>query len=239
MALPKLSHAQYSHHLVGLGKTIKYRPFTNAEQKALLVAKNAKGEAGENELILNAVTQIVENCTLGKVKVDQLSTFDIEDLFMRIRAKSVGEIVTVQYRYDYQEDGKKLSNFIDVNINIDDIKVEQNPDHVKKIQLDDNIGIVMKYPTFDLLKTMENSGDDQELAMLCIDYIYDNEEIYPTESVSRAELEAFYDDIDTKGLLAIQKFFQTMPKLRHTVEVEVLPGKTETVVFEGLNSFFT
>lgn len=236
MALPKISHTLYTHKLVGLGKEIKFRPFTNQEQKTLLLAKDAKGTADEKEAVVNAIEQIVSNCTLGKVDGSSLSTFDIEDLFMRIRAKSVGEVINVQYRYDYRDaEDRPHSRFIKASINVDDIKVEVNPEHNKVIMVSDKIGITMRYPTFKMLKDIKTEDD---LPLECIDTIFDENEIHDRNSVSREELEAFYADIDTAGSLKIKKFFDTMPSLQHTIELDVGDGKMETVTFKGLNDFF-
>lgn len=237
MALPKIQHTLYTHKLVGLGKEVKFRPFTNQEQKTLLLAKNAKGSDGEKDAIVNAVEQIISNCTLGKVDAASLSTFDIEDLFLRIRAKSVGEVITVKYRYDYKdEEDRPKSRFIEAVINVDDIKVQVNPEHTKVIQITDDVGMTMRYPTFKMLKDIATEDD---LPVLCIDTIFDKEEIHDRNSVTHQELEAFYDDIDTVGLLKIKKFFDTMPSLQHTVELDMGDGKKEEVTFKGLNDFFT
>lgn len=237
MALPKITHTLYEHFLVGLNKKIMFRPFTNAEQKVLLLAKEAKGSDDERKIVLNAVRQIVDACTVGKLDASEIATFDLEDLFMRIRAKSVGEILTARYRYDYEdEEGKPKSKFLDVVINIDDIKVKTNPEHNKKIMITDTIGIMMKYPNFGM---MEYTNTSEELAVACIDYIFDENEIYPASSESKEDMMKFYDDIDTTGLIKIKDFFETMPKLSHSVEIEVEAGKKETISFEGLEDFFT
>lgn len=236
MALPKIQHTLYSHTLVGLGKEIKFRPFTNQEQKTLLLAKDAKGTPGEKALVVNAIEQIISNCTLGKVDGSSLSTFDIEDLFLRIRAKSVGEVINVQYRYDFRDaEDRPQSRFIKTAINVDDIKVKVNPDHKKTIMITDKVGITMRYPTFKMMETI-NSDDD--LPMACIDTIFDQDEVHDRNSVSAEELEAFFDDIDTKGLLKIKDFFDTMPSLQHTIELDMGDGTKQEVTFKGLNDFF-
>jgi hypothetical protein len=236
MALPKIQHTLYSHTLVGLGKQIKFRPFTNQEQKTLLLAKDAKGTADEKEAVVNAIEQIVGNCTLGKIDGSSLSTFDIEDLFLRIRAKSVGEVINVQYRYDFRDaEDRPQSRFIKAAINVDDIKVKVDPAHTKVIMVSDKIGMTMRYPTFKMLKDIKSEDD---LPLECIDTIFDENEIHDRNSVTREELEAFYDDIDTAGLMKIKQFFDTMPSLQHTIELDVGDGKTETVTFKGLNDFF-
>lgn len=237
MALPKIKHTLYTHFLVGLGKEVKFRPFTNQEQKTLLLAKDLKGQEGEKEAIVNAIEQIISNCTLGKVDASNLSTFDIEDLFLRIRAKSVGEVISVQYRYDYKdEEGRPKSEFIKASVNTDDIKVQVDPNHKRTIQITPDIGITMRYPTFKMLKQMT---DDEQLPVMCIETIFDKDEVHDRNSVTPEELQEFYDDIETPGLLEIREFLDTMPKLQHSVELKLPNGTTETVVFKGLNDFFT
>lgn len=234
MALPKLQHTLYEHHLVGINQTIKFRPFTNHEQKTLLLAKETGGE--DKSVIISAINEIIKGCTNGKVDGNKLPTFDVEDLFVRIRAKSVGEDIKLKYRYDLKDaDDKPISKFIDVHINIDDIKVQTNSEHNNKIMLSDTVGIVMKYPTFGMLSSVVS---DEDIAISCIDYIFDENEVYSSSESSKAELQEFYDDIDTKGLLAIKAFFDTLPRLSHEVEVDLGDGHTETVKYEGLEDFF-
>lgn len=236
MALPKIKHTLYSHKLTGLGKEIKFRPFTNQEQKSLLLAKDAKGTAEEKSMIISAIQQIISNCTLGKVDGSKLSTFDIEDLFLRIRAKSVGENITVKYRYDYKdEEDRPKSRFIETTINVDDIKVKVDPEHNKQIMVTDTIGIEMRYPTFEMLDSLVS---DAELPIACIESIFDENEVYSASSVTREDLEEFYNDIDTHGLVKIQKFFATMPSLEHSVELDLGDGTKEKVTFKGLHDFF-
>lgn len=239
MALPKLEHTLYEHFLVGMNKTIKFRPFTNHEQKTLLLAKEetTNGKGANTDIVVNAINEIIKGCTNGKVDCSQLATFDVEDLFMRIRAKSVGEEIKLKYRYDFNdEEGKPKSKFIDVFLNIDDIKMQVNPAHSNKIMLSNTVGIAMKYPTFNILKSLKT---DEDIAIACIDYIFDENETYSAAETSDAELRSFYDDIDTKGLLAIKNFFDTMPKLSHTTTIDLGNGKTETVTYEGLEDFFS
>lgn len=237
MALPKLEHTLYEHFLVGMNRTIKFRPFTNREQKTLLLAKEESSNGDKQDIVINAVNEIIHGCTNGKVDCSSLPTFDVEDLFMRIRAKSVSEEIKLKYRYDYRdEEDKPKSRFIDVFLNIDDIKVQVNPEHTNKIMLSPTTGIVMKYPTFGILKSCKS---DEDIAIACIDHIFDENEIYDANSATKEELREFYDDIETKGLLAIKHFFDTMPKLSHTTTVDLGDGKTETVKYEGLEDFFS
>ncbi len=236
MALPKLKHTLYSHTLTGLGKEVKFRPFTNQEQKTLLLAKDSENAPDSRKVMLDAVEQIIHNCTLGKVDATTLATFDLEDLFMRIRAKSVGEVIPVKYRYDHTDDeGRPVSKFIHATVNIDDIKVNVDPEHSKTIMLTEDVGIIMRYPSFALIETMKS---DEELPMACIESVFDKDEVYSTASITREELLEFYNDIDTAGMLKIKKFFDTMPSLKHSIKLDLGDGKTETVTFKGLQDFF-
>jgi hypothetical protein len=234
MALPKIKHTLFEHYLTGLKKKVQFRAFTNQEQKALLIAKENKGKDEEFDSVLLAIKQIITNCTLGKVDVDNLSIFDLEDLFLRIRSKSVSDVSTIKYRYDYTEDGKKLSKFIEVTVNLDDVKVQTNEKHTNKIQLTDEVGIVMKYPTFSMMNIPE-----EELPIHCIDYIYDRESIYSSVDSTIEELTQFYNDIDIRGMLKIKEFFDTMPKIRYSTEVDLGNGEKETIVLERLEDFFS
>jgi hypothetical protein len=232
MTLPKIKHPVYDHFLVGINKKVNFRPFTGQEQKILLLAK----EDNKQESIVSAIKQILMNCTLSKINIEDLPIFDVEDLFLRIRSKSVSEIINVSYRHDYEnEEGKPLSEFIKVAINIEDIKVITNPDHTKKIDLGNKIGLVMKYPT---IKFLGSSETDEEMVISCIDYIYDENEIYQSENTPKEDLISFYNDIDIKGLDQINKFFQTMPKLFYSTEIELKSGEKRTIKLEGIEDFF-
>lgn len=236
MALPKIKHALHPHTLSN-GKVIHFRAFTNQEQKILLAAKGTGEADASKEDIINAIFQIIHNCTEGKVDAFKLPTFDVEELFIRIRSKSVGEVVNLKYRYDYEDDkGAKQSDFISVAVNLDDVKLTHAEGHDPKIMLTEDIGIKMKYPTF---KVASDSETDDDVVLACIDSIFTKDEIFDPASFSRQELEEFYGDIDAAGLIKISKFFETMPKLRHEVEIDLPDGNKQTVVFEGLESFFT
>lgn len=241
MALPKIQHKLYEHYLTGMKKKIKYRAFTVAEQKILLMTKEETADvdktvAGHNQEVIAAVSQIINNCTLGKLDPDNICTFDLEDLFIRLRAKSVGEVFNVKYSEDYtDEEGRPQTNFINICINLDDVKITSNPDHNNVIKVSDDIGVVMRYPTFKMLAECKNSD---QLALACIESIFDGGEMYEASVTPKAELEEFYDSIETIPMQEIKKFFDTMPKLRHEVEITLHDGKKEKIVFEGLESFF-
>lgn len=230
MPLPKADLPRYKHTLVGLNKSINYRPFTLKEQKILLLAK----ESEELEQQAEAIKQILELCTFGEVDTDNLSFFDIEDLFLRIRSKSASEIAEMAYK------DKDTGEIYNIKINLDDIKVTTPEGHDKKVAISDKIGIMMKYPTLELITKREASDiPEEELIKQCIDYVYDDTEMYYFKDQSKAEVDEWMDSLDSHTLMKIQKFFQTMPRLRHEVTIRLKNGKEEIIKFEGLQSFFT
>lgn len=240
--LPELTSPVFTHTLVGLGKAIKYRAFTNKEQKVLLHAKmEVENEKLTNEqrtqTMMNAVEQIIQACTFGAIDCKKLASFDLEDLFLRIRSRSVGEIQKLRYRFDFENDeGKPVSEFVDAVINFDEVAVLTGDDHTKRIILSEEplVGIEMRYPTLNLMKGAAGEGD---AALMCIDTIFDAENVWSADETPRAELEKFYDGIDSKGLLKIKHFFDTMPVLKHTVKIKTSKGE-QTATLQGLSDFF-
>lgn len=224
MSLPKIQHISYQHKLTGLNKTITFRPFTTKEQKILLTAK----ESGSEEQIIQAVETIISMCTYGKVDVKTLPVFDLEDIFLRIRAKSVGEVINIKYG---TEDGET----VDVSVNLDEVKVQKPEDTSNVIKLTDKMGIIMRYPTLYDAKSMVS---EEEMIISCIEQIYEGDNFFNTAEYSKQEVQEFYDNIDMSGLLKIQKFFENMPKLRFEKMVKLKDGSEEKIVLEGINDFF-
>ena len=234
--LPKIKQPIYTHYLTGLKKEVKFRPFTVAEQKILLLAKEEKSK----EAILNSMEQVLNNCILSKdVNILDLPYFDIEDIFVRIRAKSVGEIIETKYAYDYEdEDGNKKTDYILIKINTDDIKIKNVQKENKIIVQDDPvIGIKMKMPTLQIYKEMENLDDETEAMFKCIDFIYDETKTY--SDFTKKDLEEFIDDLDALAYKKFEKFFNDMPHLYYEINVR-LPklDKEEKIVFNSLSDFF-
>ena len=237
MALPKLNVPVYEAILPSTEKVIKYRPFLVKEEKLLLTAQ----ESGE-DAVLPAVKQIIKNCVQGEVDVDNMPLFDIEYLFLRLRAKSVGEEVTLGLKPwgCPQNDGKLCNLSTEVAINLEDVKVIKDEKHTSKIMLDDKIGIMMKYPD---ISQVGIKGSDSEMGMKimknCIDMIFTKEETYEKDSFSGGELDEFIDSLNTKQMEKIRDFFHTMPTLKHTVKYKckTCNEEKETTV-QGLNSFF-
>ena len=240
MPLPKISTPTYELELPSTGKKIKYRPFLVREEKILIMAL----ESENIKDISSAIVQILNDCILTKgINVSDLSTFDIEYLFLNVRAKSVGE--TIEVNVTCPDDGETTTK---VEINIDDIKVQKSSEHKNIIKLDDNLSMKLKYPSLN--EFVENNfevnedGNDvnKSLSMItsCIDTIYDQEESWSASDCTKKELDEFIDQLNTKQFKEIESFFTTMPKLSHNIKVTNPKTKVESeVVLEGLASFFS
>ena len=237
MPLPKIVTPTYELVLPSTKKTIKYRPFLVKEEKLLVLALDTE----DQKEITNAVRSVIKNCIQTRgVKVENLPTFDIEFLFLNIRGKSVGEEVEVNIIAP--DDGVTQ---IPVKIDIDDIKVAENPEHSKQIKLNDELMMEMRYPSLDqFIKNnfdINDSNFDQsfELIASCVDKIYSEEEVWSTDDVSKKEVTEFLEQMNSIQFKDIEKFFETMPKLSHTLKVTNPKTKVESeVVLEGLSSFF-
>ena len=237
MPLPKIVTPTYELVLPSTKKTIKYRPFLVKEEKLLVLAL----ETEDQKEITNAVRSVIKNCISTRgVKVESLPTFDIEFLFLNIRGKSVGEEVEVNIIAP--DDGVTQ---IPVKIDIDDIKVAENPEHNKQIKLNDELMMEMRYPSLDqFIKNnfdINDSNFDQsfELIASCVDKIYSEEDVWSTDDVSKKEVMEFLEQMNSIQFKDIEKFFETMPKLSHTLTVTNPKTKVESeVVLEGLSSFF-
>jgi len=238
MPLPKISTPTYELELPSTGQKIKYRPFLVKEEKLLVIAL----ESEDTKQITNAIKTVIKNCIETKgVKVEALPTFDIEYLFLNIRGKSVGEEIEVNIICP--DDGETQ---VPVKINIDDIQIQKDPEHNNKIKLDDSIMMEMKYPSLDqfIKSNFDLSSDstmDQsfELISSCIDKIYTEDEVWVTADVTKKELMEFLDQMNSTQFKEIEKFFETMPKLSHTIKVKNPNTEVENeVVLEGLSSFF-
>jgi hypothetical protein len=238
MPLPKISTPTYELELPSSGQKIKYRPFLVREEKLLVLAL----ESEDTKQITTAIKTVIKNCIETKnIKVESLPTFDIEYLFLNIRGKSVGEEIEVNIICPDDEDTDVL-----VKINVDDIKVQKDPEHNKQIKVDDSIMMEMKYPSLDqFIKSnfdfsTDNAMDQSfELIASCIDKIYTEDEVWSTSDVTKKEIMEFLDQMNTNQFKQIEKFFETMPKLSHKIKVKNPKTEVESeVVLEGLSSFF-
>ena len=238
MPLPKIATPSYELELPSTGETIQYRPFLVKEEKLLVIAL----ESEDTKQITTAIKTVIKNCILTKnIKVESLPTFDIEYLFLNIRGKSVGEELEVNIICP--DDGETQ---VPVKINLDDIQVQKNEDHTNKIKVDSAIMMEMKYPSLDqFIKSNFDFNDknamDQSFELIgsCIDKIYTEEEVWSTLDVSKKELTDFLESMNSSQFKEIEKFFETMPKLSHTIKVKNPVTEIESdVVLEGLASFF-
>ena len=240
MPLPKINTPTYELTLPSTGKKIKYRPFLVREEKILIMAM----ESEDMKDITNSIVQILSDCILTEnVKVESLATFDIEYLFLNVRARSVGE--TVDVNITCPDDGETQ---VEMTIDIDSIKIQKTRGHKNIIKLDDNLSMKLRYPSLD--QFVENNFETgqvvseigQSLSMItsCIDMIYNEEETWEAADFSKKELDEFVEQMNTKQFKQIEKFFTTMPKLSHTIAVKnPNTGVESEVVLEGLASFFS
>jgi citrate lyase gamma subunit len=238
MPLPKIATPTYELEIPSLKKTVKYRPFLVKEEKILIIAM----ESEDPKQISEAIKTVIGNCILTRgVKIDELSTFDIEYLFLNIRGKSVGEDVDVLITCP--DDGVTQ---VPVSINLDDIQVVVSPEHSRDIQLDADLTLRMKYPSMqEFVKNNFSSQNDMSvddtfgMVSSCIEQIYNQEESWTASDVTKKELNEFLEQLSSKQFKQIEKFFQTMPKLSHTINVtNPNTGVESEVVLEGLASFF-
>ena len=238
MPLPKIATPSYELVIPSSKKKVKFRPFLVKEEKILILAM----ESQDNSQIASAVKDVISNCILSRgIKVDKLSTFDIEYLFLNIRGKSIGEDVEVMVTCP--DDGKTQ---VPTRIMLDDIKIQISDDHNQDIKLDDEYTLRMKYPSLDeFIKNNFNAGGDInvddtfDLISSCIEQVYSEEESWAASDCTKKELTQFVEQLNSSQFKEIEKFFETMPKLSHTVKV-INPNtqKENEVVLEGLQSFF-
>jgi hypothetical protein len=236
--LPKIATPTYELELPSTEQTIKYRPFLVKEEKLLVIAL----ESEDTKQITTAIKTVIKNCIETKgIKVETLPTFDIEYLFLNIRGKSVGEEIEVNIICPDDEETS-----VPIKINVDEIQVQRDENHTNKIKLDETLMMEMKYPSleqfiknnFDL---SNNNAMEQsfELVASCVDKIYNEDEVWVAADVTKKELMDFLDQMNTSQFKQIEKFFETMPKLSHTIKVKNPKTEVESeVTLEGLSSFF-
>ena len=236
MALPKLTTPTYELEIPSTDEKISYRPFLVKEEKILLMAM----ESGKNEDIVNAVKQIVSECTFNKLKLGTMPMFDVEYIFLNIRAKSIGEISKLKLLCP--DDNK---TYVNVEVNLEDVQVQVGDDHTNKIELTDNIGMIMTYPTID---SFAESGIQQinannmiDIIGSCVLQIYEDngEKVYEAKDQTKKEMTEFIEQMNTTQFKKVQKFFDTMPRLKHTIKVKnPKTKKMNDITLAGLNDFF-
>ena len=239
MALPKLTVPEYEAILPSTEKVIKYRPFLVKEEKILLTAL----EAEDDDIMADAIRQIVNNCVLEELDVFKLPTFDIEYLFLRLRAKSVGEKVTLGLRPwgCPNNEGKLCEKSTEVEINLEEVKVIKDENHSSKIMLNDEIGVKMKYPDIKniIIIDADSAITGMNIVRNCVDMVFTKDETFERDSFTDEELEEFIDSLNSDQFKKIKEFFDTMPTLKHTTKYKCETcGEEKETTLQGLNSFF-
>jgi hypothetical protein len=232
--LPKLNHPIHNIEVPSLKKKKNFRPFLVKEEKILLMAK----ESDDSNDILVAVKQIVNNCSLDPdFNIDDLALFDLEYIFLQLRAVSVDDILTVSYRDNQDE------KIYDFDIKLKDIKIDIPKETKNVIKITDDIGMIMKYPSTKLYEDKEflNEKDEQlfKLIVRCVDKIYKGDEIYDLRDYSSSEIEDFLENLSVKVFEQVQTFFENCPKLHHTIKYKNSLGNERTIELNSLNDFFT
>lgn len=235
MALPVMSTPTYELTVPSTKEKIKYRPFLVKEEKALMLAHQSE----DTTAMLDTLKGVIKACTLDKLNVDKLAMFDIEYIFLQLRAKSVGEISELNFTCKQCNDPKARMK---VDIDLTKIEVTFNDDHTADIQLFEDVGVKMKYPSLQIMNKLKATDDVNavfDIIIECIDCIYDNENVYAAADQSKQELTDFINNLTQEQFTKLQKFFETMPKLEKTIEFDCPVCKYHhTQTIQGLDGFF-
>lgn len=239
MALPKQSAPTYTLEVPSTKEKLKFRPFLVKEQKALLLAQQSEDAV----VMADTLKSVIQSCAQSKIDIEKFAIFDLEYIFSQIRAKSVGENVELFFFCDTCEDDKAK---VKITIDITNLKVEHFEGHEQKIPLFDDVGVVMKYPSIDVIKNIEKIGTvSSEVDLVfdiiaeCIDYIYDSNEVYYAKEQTKQELADFINNLTADQFNKVENFFDTMPKLQYKVAYNCpVCGKAHNKTLEGLSSFF-
>lgn len=240
MSLPMMSTPTYTMNVPSSGNPVKFRPFLIKEEKALLIAQQSE----DSTVMIDTLKNVIKSCVQDKLDVEKLATFDLEYMFVQIRGKSVGETIDLIFPCDTDHGDQNQKAMATVTIDINDIKVEKSAEHVNKIHLYNDVGVVLKYPTVDMLKKLEDLDDNDldkifDIMAYSIDYVYDGDQIYYSKEQKHEDLVQFINNLNSEQFLKLQKFFETMPRLRKEIEYDCpLCGKHHKKMLEGIQSFF-
>lgn len=240
MSLPIMSTPTYNLVVPSTGAAIKYRPFLVKEEKALLIAQQSE----DTTIMVDSLKEVIKSCVKDKIDVNKLATFDLEYIFTQIRAKSVGENIELLFPCDtdHGEDNEKAR--VKITIDLTTLEIERDPKHTSKLELFEDVGVVLKYPTLDVMKNLENLDTTDLDAVFSIvadsiDYIYQGDDIFHGKEQKKEELVAFLNNLTSEQFLKIQEFFTTMPRLRKVVEYNCpVCGQHHKKTLEGMQSFF-
>jgi hypothetical protein len=230
MQLPKIQTPIFNIEIPSIKKTKKFRPFLVKEEKILLLAQQ-----GNDSDLLDAITQIINNCCLEDLNISSLASFDLEYIFLKLRARSVNNLVELKYR-DKEDD--KIYTF---EVDLDNIDITYDENHTNKIKINDQYTILMKYPGIDLpdeIKTVSQDDVFYKMIVSCIDKIYNENEIFLMNEYSFEEAKNFIDNLDVPTFEKIQNFFSTMPKLLHRLEYVNANGTPRVIDIQGIKDFF-
>lgn len=240
MALPVQSTPTYQVTIPSTDEKVNFRPFLVKEEKALLLAQQSE----DASVMVETLKGVLSGCLLGNVDVAKLALFDLEYLFTQIRGKSVGEDLELYFTCEHCEDDEG-KNVVKRVLDLNEVKVTKNPKHKNKIELFDDVGMVLKYPDVEVMKGVdmfidENNFDSMfEILVSSIDYIYDTDNIYHAHETPREELMEFVGNLTNEQFLKINEFFETMPRLTHHVEFDCpVCGSHNDRIVEGLANFF-
>jgi len=237
MTLPSVETPRYELTLPSTDKVVQFRPFLVKEEKVLLVAM----ESNNNTEIINATKEILNACTFEKLEIEKLPIFDIEYIFLQIRAKSVGEIA--KFKMLCPDD---KSTYTDVEVDLTKVNVQVDDKHTNNIVIDENrkLGVVFNYPTLEMTKAGFDIDETDintlfDIMTTSIDHIYEGEKVYPAKDSTKEELKTFLESLPQKTFEKIKTFFETMPQLRHNIEVENPKTKVKsTIDLKGIRDFF-
>jgi T4 bacteriophage base plate protein len=235
MKLPKLEYPIFDVTIPSNGKTIKMRPFLVKEEKLLLIAQTT----GSPIETVNAIKQVVNNCILDEsVDIEDITTFDLEYLFIKLRARSVNNVIDILYRDPEDQQQYK------VTVNLDNVQVKRDPEHNTKIEINDDMGIILKYPRSDIATSGDPIGEDGEVNLYfkvikgCLKSVYDSENVYEVSDYSNEEVEEFIQTLDVNTFKKVQKFLETMPRVYYETSYTNNEGVEKQVILQNLNDFF-
>ena len=236
MALPIVETPRYELTLPSQETKVQYRPFLVKEEKMLYIAL----ESGDEKEMQTATKEILKSVTFDKLNVEELPTFDVEYIFLQVRAKSVGEIA--KFKIICPDDKETYG---DVEVDLSKVEVQVDDAHSNNIVLDEKrkLGVVMKYPNMKVLYSQEFKSlkyeDIISLIIGCVEYIYEGEKNYPVSESTREELKDFFESLPQEQFGKIRKFFESMPRLRHETKVKnPKTGVESKITFSGLQDFF-
>jgi hypothetical protein len=239
MALPMNSTPIYNLVIPSTKKSITYRPFLVKDQKTLLIAQ----QSDDQRIMIDSLKEVIKSCVTEPIEINKLAIFDIEYIFTQLRSKSVGETVDIVLSCDedHGEDNAKAK--IQHTVDLSQLTVQEKEGHTNKIELFGTVGVVMKYPNIDDVKKLQGgevtADDTFKLVASSIDYIYDAESVYHSKDQTEQELMDFINNLTSEQFGKIQSFFDTMPKLTHTVDYNCpVCNKAHTILLEGMQSFF-